>query len=491
MSLPVHANRGYPEAMMPPPDQDSALRHTAQRPLHGSDATNIWPAWSGPEATDKRAMLERLDRSQWWSPEEHLSHQLRLATALLAHAYRHLPFYRERLTQAGLVQDQALTPEIWSRIPVLTRAELQAAGASLYAPALPQGHGKTYELSTSGSTGRPVKVRTSAIVQIVWDVLTLREHLWHRRDFSSKLAAIRSFQNGTADYPDGAQSAYWNSSIKEIFGEGPAVGLHIGTKIDDQAQWLQRHQPNYLLTYPSALQALLVFCRERELRIPSLRQVRTLSELLTPEVRQLCHEVWGLEIADLYSTQECGYLAVQCPEEGAYHIQSEAVILEVLDDQGTPCLPGQTGNVVVTPLHNYAMPMLRYAVGDLAEVGEACPCGRGLPVLRRILGRTRDMLVYPDGRKAWALLGSSSYTSIPEIRQFQIVQHAVDDLEIKIVSDRVLTQDEEAKLRRWMQDRCGHDFPIRITYHDKIPRSAGGKFHDFLCNIPEAATGPS
>ena len=329
----------------------------------------------------------------------------------------------------------------------------------------------------------------SEIVQFFWDVFTLREHLWHRRDFTSKLAAIRSLPNGRADYPEGIRSVYWNSSIEAIFGEGPAVALHIGAKIEEQAEWLQREQPNYLLTYPSALHALLVFCRERDLRLPGLRQLRTISELLDQETRRLCREVWGVEIADVYSTQEAGYLAMQCPEEGAYHVQSEAVILEVLDADGTPCQAGQVGNVVVTPLHNFAMPMLRYALGDLAEVGEACPCGRGLPVLRRILGRSRDMLVYPDGRKAWALLGTSQYTKVPDLRQFQIVQHAVDDIEIKIVSDRRLTQEEEANLCRWMQDRCGHDFPMRITYHDHIPRGAGGKFQEFRCDIPDAASG--
>ena len=477
--------------MLPPRQQHSDLRRPAYRPLHSTDPTMVWPAQPGPEAIQKLAMLQQLELSQWWSPEELLSQQLRQAAALLDHAHRQLPFYRDQLSEAGFVRGQALTPEIWGRIPTLSRAGLQTAGAELYAPELPPGHGKVYELSTSGSTGRPVKARTSDIVQFVWDVMTLREHLWHRRDFSSKLAAIRSYRNGWADFPEGAQSTCWNRSIAELFGEGPAVALHIGARTEEQAEWLQRHQPNYLLIYPSALRELLVYCRDRGLRFPNLRQVRTLSELLSPDIRQLCCEVWGVEIADLYSTQETGYLAIQCPEEGAYHVQSEAAILEVLDDDGAPCAAGQVGNVIVTPLHNFAMPMLRYAVGDLAEVGEACPCGRGLPVLKRILGRARDMLVYPGGRKTWALLGSSQFTKIPAVRQFQIVQHAVDDLEIKLVSDRALTPEEEAQLRRWMQDRCGHDFPIRFTYHDHIPRSASGKYQDFLCNIPDAAAGAS
>ena len=247
--------------------------------------------------------------------------------------------------------------------------------------------------------------------------------------------------------------------------------------------WLQRERPNYLLIYPSALRALLIYCRDRRITFPDLRQVRTLSEPLSEELHQLCRDTWGVKIVDSYSAQETGYLAIQCPEEGAYHVQAETVLLEVIDNAGRPCAPGEVGEVVVTPLHNFAMPMLRYAVGDLAELGEPCPCGRGLPVLKRILGRVRDMLVYPDGRKAWAQLGTTQFTRFAGLRQFQVVQHAVDHLEIQLVADAELSPQDEAELREVVQRRSGHAFPIRFTYHDEIPRTAGGKFHEGRCLI--------
>lgn len=186
----------------------------------------------------------------------------------------------------------------------------------------------------------------------------------------------------------------------------------------------------------------------------------------------------------MYSTQENGYLALQCPVHEHYHVQSEAVLLEVLNEAGEPCRPGEVGQVVVTPLLNFAMPMIRYAVGDLAEVGPPCDCGRGLPVLKRILGRVRDMLVYPDGRKGWPLLGDMYYTQIPDIRQFQVVQHAVDDIEIRVVTDQPLTPAEESQLGEWLHSRCGHAFPTRVTYHAEIPRGPSGKFHDFRNEMP-------
>jgi phenylacetate-CoA ligase len=457
------------------------------RPPLTAHRTIAWPALPAAREAQLAAILFQLEHSQWWTAAQHRERQLVQAAALLEHAYRQVPFYRERLAQAGYLPGKALTPEVWARIPRLTRAELQQAGPALVSPQLPDGHGKTYEVSTSGSTGRPIKAVGSAVVQLIWHALTLREHLWHRRDFSGRLAAIRSLPSGTADYPKGSQGRNWGRSTQGIFETGPAAVLTIASRTDEQAEWLQRVQPDYLLTYPSALRDLLLYCREQAITLPRLREVRTLSELLAPETRQLCREVWGLKIADMYSTQETGYLALQCPEQEHYHVQSEACLVEVLNGAGEPCGPGEVGEVVVTPLMNFAMPMIRYLVGDLAEVGEPCACGRGLPVLKRILGRVRDMLVYPDGRKGWPLLGDMFYTQIHEIRQYQIVQHAVDDIEIKLVADRELTAEEVGRLGDWLQLRSGHAFPVRVSYHDEIPRSPGGKYQDFRCVIPPEA----
>ena len=394
-----------------------------------------------------------------------------------------MPFYRDRLAQAGFVPGRALTPEVWARIPVLSRSAVQDAGDKLISTAIPESHGKTYDISTSGSTGRPIKARGTRVVQLIWDVLTLREHLWQRRDFSGKLAAIRTFPQGAADYPRGAQAGEWGRSTKHIFPGGHSSMLSVATRVEDQAEWLGRQEADYLLTYPSSVRELVLHSETASIRFPSLRQIRTIGEALSPDVRNLCKRVWGLEIADLYSTQEIGYLAFQCPEKSAYHVQSETVLLEVLDRNEKACTQGEVGQVVVTSLHNFAMPLIRYAVGDLAAVGEACACGRGLPVLKQILGRVRNMLVYPDGQKYQLRTSTIWEDGALGILQLQIVQHALDDIEIKLVTQRPLTISEEDLVRRRFVDCCGHAFPTRLTYCDEIPRGPSGKFEDFRSEV--------
>jgi len=461
------------------------------RPLPSAHSTIAWPALPGPPAALMAALLQQFDHSQWWSPEQLRSQQLRQAGALLDHAYRCLPFYRDRLGEAGFLPGKPLTPEVWSRVPVLTRAALQEAGEGLYSPALPDNHGKIYEISSSGSTGRPVKAHSSQVAQLMWDALTVREHLWHGRDFSRSLAAIRSYPSGAADYPQGGRSPLWGRSLKAIFPTGPSVTLTIASRTDEQAEWLQRVRPDYLLTYPSALRELLLHCRAKGITLPGLRQVRTLSEHLPPETRDLCREVLGVKLVDMYSTQENGYLAFQCPEHDHYHIQSEVNWVEVLNAAGAPCRPGETGEVVVTSLTNFAMPMIRYAVGDLAEVGPPCPCGRGLPVLSQIHGRVRNMAVFPDGRKARLPIGDIWLVEIPEIQQIQIVQRSLEVMEVKLVTSRPLTAVEEQKVIDWLAHRSGHLFSILVTYHQEIARGPSGKFEDFRCEIPERDSAPA
>jgi phenylacetate-CoA ligase len=147
--------------------------------------------------------------------------------------------------------------------------------------------------------------------------------------------------------------------------------------------------------------------------------------------------------------------------------------------------------VVVTSLLNFAMPMIRYALGDMAEVGPPCPCGRGLPVLARVLGRLRNTLRYPDGRRGWPMMGDIYHAGVAGIRQYQILQHGLDDIEIKLATAAPLGAEDEAKLREWLHFRSGYPFKVRFSYVAEIPRGPSGKFETFISRIPpQGGPGP-
>lgn len=444
-----------------------------------------WPAIPSPAGARMLAMLFQLDRTQWLSADEILANQWRQLRNLLAYATSHVPRF-QRLRDVCPIDEREF-PGAWADVPVLTRAELQERPKDLLSEEFASGAEKVFEIRSSGSTGRPVRVIQNAEVQFFWHVFTLREHFWHRRDPSLKLATIRHYREQKHVYPGGSKSG-WGPSMETIHPSGPLAVLNSRTDIALQARWLQEQQPAYLLTYPSNLKLLARHFLEQGRRVDSLRQVRCLGETVDGEARRICRAAFGVDIADMYSAQEVGYLALQCPQrEGAYHVQSENVLLEVVADDGTRCEPGETGRVLVTSLHNFAMPLVRYEIGDYAVAGAPCTCGRGLPVLERIVGRTRNMLVLPDGTRHWPTFGGHSWSEVLPIRQFQFVQTGIDRIEARLVVHEALSSTQEAAFAGELRNKLGYPFYIEFKYVDDIPRSPSGKFEDFKSDIAAAS----
>ncbi len=451
---------------------------------HSATPGIAWPALPSPSVARRLALIQQLEQTQWWRPEVLRDWQFRQLALLIDHALNTVPFHRKRLRAAGLRAGQPLTPEIWAKIPLLTRENIQDAGGAMLSANIPAGHGRCAKTTTSGSTGKPVTVVKTALGQLLWESVTLRNHIWQGRDLGKKLAVIRSLAAGKAPYPRGAHSRTWGGGAAAVFPTGPAALLNVDTNIADQARWLQRQNPEYLLVLPTNLLDLATYCIDQEIKLPRLRDVGTLGGVLMPRVRAACRTAWEVSVIDMYSAQEVGYIALQCPDHEHYHVQSETCMVEVLDSDNMPCEPGDLGRVVVTPLHSFAMPLLRYDIGDYAEVGEACSCGRGLPVLRRIIGRARNMLVLPGGERISPTFINDWFEGFP-VRQFQVIQRAQRDLEIKVVPLRPFTKAEEARVKDLIAERLGSEFQVSLTYHDEIPRGPGGKFEDFKCEIED------
>jgi phenylacetate-CoA ligase len=443
-----------------------------------------WPAMPDTNGTAMLALQYQLEQSQWWPPDLLRAKQMDQLQALLPHACNTINFYRERLGAAGYVPGQPLTEAIWQAIPILTRSEIQRAGDALLSRRIPAAHGKPSEVQTSGSTGQPMKTYGTGITQFFWQVFTLRDHLWQRRELGGKLAIIRYWPDGSAAPPAGLHLPGWGPSTDAAFHTGPSSVLSIDSSITQQVEWLRKENPDYLLTHPTVARALAEHFIEHGLSLPGLREIRTLSEAMPPDLRALCQQAWGVPVVDMYTTREAGYVALQCPEHFHYHIQSENVLVEILDANGMPCEPGQTGRVVLTSLHNFAYPLIRYEIGDYAEMGEPCPCGRGLPVIKRVMGRVRNMMQLPGGEQRWPLLNYQAYREIVPLRQLQMVQRSSDGIEVHLVTERAITADEESRLAEAIRTSLGYDFTLNFHYCQEIPRSKSGKFEDFMCEIP-------
>jgi phenylacetate-CoA ligase len=433
----------------------------------------LWPALPAARHSAVLALLFQMESSQWLSAAALRERQFAQLRSLLAHARRYCRYYEERLPEDAARK--------WSSVSLLTRHDVQSHAESLLAQTIPAVHGKTFDITTGGSTGEPVTVRRSQLTQLFWEAATLRDHLWHRRNLSGTMAIIRHFDRPV----ETSRPGRWGNGI---FHSGPAWHLPVSTEIDRQLPWLQSVNPDVLLTYPPNLSALMVRMTQQKIGLPRLREVRTISGTVSEDLRQRCQAILGLPLIDLYSAQEVGVIGIQCPESGLLHIQSENLLVEVLDAQGQPCKEAETGQVVVTDLHNFAMPLIRYALRDWAEVGPACPCGRGLPTLRAVKGRNRNMAYSPDGKPYWPVLGLNRFRQIiPSLRQYQLVQTERDAITVKLVCDRFPSGEQLQSLHDTLTEALGYTYRLEWQMHStELPLSASGKFEEFMSLLPES-----
>ena len=450
---------------------------------HTTIAEAVWPSIPNNQASRLLALAFQLEQSQWWSPQALEAMQLNQLKVLVAHAAQ-LPFYQTRFKQAGFDPNAPVTLDAWRSLPLLTRQDLQSSDSQLCHPSLPKTHGRVTQKRTSGSSGQPLTTYDSELNLFTGMAFSLREFQWHRYHMRGTQAIIRfgSEASGIGDPPHGAEYPTWGYPLDSLFDSGKTVTLNIACDLTTQVDWLVRQNPNYLMTYPSNLKAILQYCQSHSIQIPALKAVRTISETLSDDTRRLCQQVWGVPIIDVYSSQELGFIAIQCPQQQHYHLQSENVFVEVIDDVGQPCQPGQAGRIVITPLHNFAMPLLRYDIRDYGIVGEACSCGRGLPTLTKILGRQRNMVRLPNGEKRWPT-GFLKCSEIAGVRQFQFIQTHRERIQANLVVSQVMSDDIKQAFTAVLHETLGYPFEIDFNLVNDIPKSAQGKFEEFVCRV--------
>ena len=439
-------------------------------------ARGTWPVMVAPSDAQVLALQFQFNTTQWWTPEKLLAHQLRQAQVLIRHAARTAPFWKTRLAALRNLSPGKLSMTRLRAIPPLTRADIQDAGAGLFSTAVPPAHGRPFVVRSSGSTGTPIVVRGTMLTQKMVSAFSMRGHLWHKRDLAAKNVDIR-----TASAPGRKPK---NRRWSPVPGTGPSVRIDIALPIAEIFERVLAEDPVYLQTHPYTLLGLIERSRETGTKPESLREARTFGEALEPRIRAAAGDAWGVPVVDNYSAMEIGTIAHQCPENENLHVMAEGVLVEVLDDDGKPCEPGSVGRVVLTSLHNFAAPLIRYAIGDYARVGGRCACGRGLPVLERVMGRQRNLLVLPSGERRFAERHLADFTAAP-YRQFQITQTALETIEVTLVVPRPWTAADEAALRNHLTRNYRHPFDFTIAYVDDIPRAPNGKYEEFASLVAD------
>jgi phenylacetate-CoA ligase len=433
---------------------------------------------------------QALGLTQWLSPPELEQRQLAQARHLLSHCGRHVPYYAELLESHGIDPESIRSLDDFRRIPILSRRTFQERFEDMRAVRLPEGVVALGEDGTSGSCGAPVRVLKTSVFYVWWLACHLRGLEWGGIDPLGSMAAIRPTLTAGTElerFRGGVRLPCWEPALDPLIETGPLYVMDISQCPRRQIEWLAEAAPDYLLSHASNLEMLASLLRESPVRPLRLRAVLSISETMTDDARAAVEAAFGAPVRNIYSSAEAGYLASPCPEGHGLHIHAENVLLEVLDEDGRPCPPGQSGRVVLTHLHGLLTPFVRYDIGDVVTPGAGpCLCGRGLPLLAEVEGKERPFFRLADGgvRHSSALVHALS--AVGGHHQHQAVQKSVGHFVIRLVPSGGWTAGHEEKIRAAVIDLLGAPARVDVEVRERLDLPPGGKLRGMVCEVPAA-----
>jgi phenylacetate-CoA ligase len=399
------------------------------------------------------------------------AYQRDLLASLYRHATRNVPFYRN-YPQLVAAPDPA--SQEWRQLPLVSRRDLIGHINSIATRSMPPAHGLIAPMQTGGSTGTPASVALSNLESIARIASSYRMFLNWKMDLARPLFMIRSPRSGR-EPRDTPGFRRWGFPWLPESTLGPRIYMDIVTPPADQLAAIASNAPAYVNTVPSNILRLGLHARAHLDHPPEVPIIVSVGEHLSPEVRALAEKTFGSRAINVLSSSEGGVIAIECPTSGLLHIQSEAVIVEIISDSGEPCQVGEVGELVVTPLYNYATPLIRYRSGDFVERGPACPCGRSLPTIARIVGRHEHMFSFPDGRRALPKIDRVRISEILKHELWTFVQSGPTAAELQVARDGY--EDHATELMALLASAADGMFSIKLRRVESLPLTNGRKRH--------------
>ncbi|MCB9833663.1 MAG: phenylacetate--CoA ligase family protein [Planctomycetes bacterium] len=396
--------------------------------------------------------------------------QLELLRDLVAHAAEQSPYWRAFFAASGIDPTGVGSRARLQELPFMDKALIRERREELVADSWRE---RVFRLETGGSSGVPLSFYTDKERESSQLAAKARAREWFGIRFGDHQMDLwgSPIELGANDRRRIAKDRLLNFRLLSAF------------QLSDQKMAgfrseLEGHRTEFVYGYASVLARYARFLRDRgeDLRSLRLKAAIATAELLLPEDRELIGAVFGCPVVNEYGCRDGGYIAQSCPE-GRLHLAADAVLVEVVDDEGRALPSGEVGEIVVTNLWSYGMPLIRYRLGDRAALlEESCPCGRSLPLLGDLQGRKTDTLVTVDGNRIHGLGAMYVLRVMPEVARYQVIQDALDHLEILVVAnpDADLAT-AEATIRRGFGSLMGPDCRLDVRFVAEIPELASGK----------------
>jgi len=397
--------------------------------------------------------------------------QTRKLRALVDHAYARVPYYRGLFDAAGMKPGDVRGSADLLHLPTTSKLKLQS---------LPQSEILAQDLRTedcredvtSGSTGIPLKVYFSKEDHMVRSLLFLRT-------FMESGYTLRHRQAIVCDTRFVTHKQYWF----QYLGVFRKKYIPVQLSVDEQIDLLRSYRPDFIHGYPASIAAIATKLLDQSIHDIRPSMVCTGAELLGPRRRHVINEAFGVELADTYASIESGMIAWQCRARRDYHVNQDCLVVEILRD-GRPAMPGETGRVVVTNLHSYAMPIIRYELGDVCVPSESdCPCGCHLPTIRVVEGRIDDMIYTPSGRVISPNSITNAMEAIEGVGQFRVIQETAKELVVQIVPGKDYDATTRAQTMTLLGDLVGNEMSVELAVLEEIPAEHTGKIRAVISKL--------
>ncbi|HRQ08400.1 MAG TPA: AMP-binding protein [Nitrosomonas europaea] len=417
-----------------------------------------------------------MEQTQWFSPEKIVQLQTEKLRQLLIHINTHVPYYRTLFAELGFQPEEAGSLADLQYLPFLDKSIIRTHLEELKSD---QARGLV-RFNTGGSSGEPLvffigKERVSHDIAAKW-----RATRWWGVDIGDPEIVVwgSPIELGAQDTLRSWRDHLFRSRLLPAFEMSDQ-------KLDDFLDTIRRFHPKMLFGYPSALSHIAKYADKSGIKMSNLgiQVAFVTSERLYDDQRRQISDTFGCPVANGYGGRDAGFIAHECPA-GGMHITAEDIIVEIVDPNDHPLPHGESGEIVVTHLASRDFPFIRYRTGDIGILDDrTCDCGRGLPLLREIQGRSTDFVVAQDGTVMHGLALIYILRDMSEIKVFKIIQESLDFTRIQVVAETGLHPSQISRITESFQTRLGWDVKIKVEQVSEIPAEKSGKFRYVVSKV--------
>ena len=408
-----------------------------------------------------------LDESQWWPRQQLEAFRDAKLRRLIAHCYEHVPYYRRLMDAGGLQSSDIQSAADLRKLPVLTKDSIRAHWHELRAENIPDK--ATFIAETGGTTGEPMRI-AKVLYSEAWANMCYERGLsWGGVAPGMKHIELWGGAMGCAKQT-------WRQQCASLLaGRRRLLAYDLGQdNVHTYIDVIRRSQSPFIVGYASSMYLLARMLLERREQL-HVQAVFTTAECLLPSWAATIRQAMHCKVYAYYGCGECNSMGYQCQQGDAYHIPEEHVVLEVEPEVGHTDLL-ETGQVLITDLDNYAMPLVRYQNGDYMTLGDTdCVCGRSLRLIAKLEGRTHEFLLNASRGLISGGICDSILGNIGSIREFQVRQDGLEHIRVLVVPCRKLTEEENGYIRKSFRHYLGETMDVEIQIVDSIPRTKAQK----------------